>query len=65
MQAAFTTSFVSSLGGAVPGGSSSERERAFAAVNKGGEAKIISLFSKGAGPELEGCSIPYLFMVRN
>ena len=43
MQAAFTTSFVSSLGGAVPGGSSSER--AFAAVNKGGEAKIISLFS--------------------
>ena len=35
MQAAFTTSFVSSLGGAVPGGSSLEGERLLQLIREG------------------------------
>ena len=60
MQAAFTTSFISSSGGTLPGGSSLEGERLLQLIGGGGGGR-----RPRAGPELEGRSIPYLFMVRN
>ena len=41
MQAAFTTSFVSSLGGALPGGSSLEGDRLLQLIRGGGQNYFI------------------------
>ena len=43
MQAAFTTSFISSSGGALPGGSSLEGGRLLQLIRGWGEANIIFL----------------------
>ena len=44
MQAAFTTSFISSLGGALPDGSSLEGERLLQLIRRWGGGKLFNYF---------------------